>query len=160
MKLSAKTDIEAPIELVYQTLADHASWEREALRRGVEVTRPAGMPLDGVGAGWRVRVPFRGKLRRILLQIDALSPDARMVIGLDGQSIAGSAVVDLAVLSPRRTRLRLQLELTSKTLTSRFFLNTLRLAKGRVQARLQLRLAQFAARVEERHAHSRASQKV
>ena len=37
MKLTAKTDLEAPIRFVYATLADFPAWEREAVRHGVEI---------------------------------------------------------------------------------------------------------------------------
>ena len=41
MKLTAKIDLEVPARFVYDILADHAAWEREAERRGVEIERPA-----------------------------------------------------------------------------------------------------------------------
>ncbi len=62
MKLTAKTDLEAPVEFLHAYLCDNATWEREAIRRGVEVERPVDMPLTGVGAGWRIRVPFRWRV--------------------------------------------------------------------------------------------------
>lgn len=39
------------------------------------------------------------------------------------------------VLSPRRSRVRMDLEVKPKTLAARLFINTMRLAKGRVQGR-------------------------
>ncbi len=150
MKLTAKTDIEAPASFVYASLNDHAMWEREMTRRGAEIDRPADMPLAGVGAGWQLRVPFRGKVRKLLLRIEALDPDTRIVISVEGQAIDGSSVWEMLPMSPRRTRLRLAVEVRPKTLAARLFLNTLRLAKGRVQLRLEKRLKQMAARIEER----------
>jgi hypothetical protein len=152
MKLTAKTDIEAPASFVYAALIDHAAWEREIIRRGAEIDRPADMPLTGVGAGWNLRVPFRGKVRKLQVRIDEMTPDVRLVLGIDGQAIEGSSVLELLPMSPRRTRMRLALDVRPKTLAARLFLNTLRLAKGRVQVRLEKRLQQMGRRIEERQA--------
>lgn len=154
MKLTAKTDIEAPASFVFASLIDHALWEREVMRRGAEIDRPADMPLTGVGAGWNLMVPFRGKVRKLLIRIEEISPDTRLVLGIDGQAIEGNALLELLPMSPRRTRLRLALDVRPKTLASRLFLNTLRLAKGRVQARLEKRLGQMGTRIEEQLASS------
>jgi hypothetical protein len=42
MKLTAKTDLEVPAAVVFAALIDTPTWEREAIRNGVEVERPAG----------------------------------------------------------------------------------------------------------------------
>ncbi|TAG27300.1 MAG: SRPBCC family protein, partial [Rhodobacterales bacterium] len=73
-------------------------------------------------------------------------------LGIDGQAIEGSSVLELLPMSPRRTRMRLVLDVRPKTLAARLFLNTLRLAKGRVQVRLEKRLQQMGRRIEERQA--------
>lgn len=151
MQLTAKMDIEAPTSVVYAHLIDHAAWEAEARQRGAEIERPANMPLAGIGAGWRIRVPFKGKPRKFLVRIDALAPDARLGFAIDGQAIEGNSVLELLQLSPRRTRLRVALDIRPKTLAARLFLNTMRLAKGRVQARLEKRLHQLGHRIEARH---------
>jgi hypothetical protein len=152
MKLTAKTDIEAPASFVFASLLDHSAWEREMTRRGAEIDRPADMPLTGVGAGWNLRVPFKGKVRKLLVRIDEITPDTRLVLGIDGQAVEGNSVLELLPMSPRRTRLRLALDVRPKTLAARLFLNTLRLAKGRVQVRLEKRLSQMGRRIEERQA--------
>ena len=150
MKLTAKTDINAPASFVYATLLDHAAWEAEARRRGAEIERPADLPLTGIGAGWRIRVPFRGKQRNILIRIDGMSPDSLLTFLIEGQAIEGNSAMELLPMSPRRTRLRMALDIRPKTLGARLFLNTLRLAKGRVQARMEKRLIQLGAQIEAR----------
>jgi Polyketide cyclase / dehydrase and lipid transport len=156
MKLIAKTDLEAPAAFVYAQLADHAAWEREALRRGAEIERPADLPLSGVGAGWRIQIPFRGKVRRVLLTVAEMEPDQNLAYSFDGQSLQGVAVLEVQALSARRSRLRVTLDAKPKTLAARLFINTLRLAKGRVQARFDNRLGQLAARIESNHVEARA----
>jgi hypothetical protein len=55
------------------------------------------------------------------------------------------------VLSPRRSRVRIDLEVKPKTLAARLFINTLRLAKGRVQARFERSLGNLGARIKDRY---------
>lgn len=160
MKLTAKTDIEAPASFVYAALIDHALWEREMTRRGAEIDRPADMPLSGVGAGWNLRIPFRGKVRKLLVRIDEMTPDVRLVLGIDGQAIEGNSILELLPMSPRRTRLRLALEVRPKNLAARLFLNTLRLAKGRVQVRLEKRLEQMGHKIQDRLASAASDARV
>jgi hypothetical protein len=156
MKLTAKTDLEAPVEFVHAYLCDDAAWEREAIRRGIEVERPADMPLTGVGAGWRIRVPFRGRIRDVLLRLDDLVQNQSIAYSFEGQALVGTTVMETKALSPRSSRLKVTIDAKPKTLTARLFLNTLRLARRKVEDRLEKRISQLADRIEERYAREKA----
>ena len=155
MKLTAKSDIEAPLAYLYASIADTAAWEREAVRRGVEIERPADMPLSGVGAGWLIKVPFRGRLRKFQVRIDSMVQDQDLEFSLEGQAMTGTGQLETKSLSARRSRLRVTVEVKPKTLAARLFLNTLRLARRQVEARFEKRLGQFAARIEDRYARDK-----
>lgn len=156
MKLTAKTDLEVPAAAVFAILIDHSAWEREAIRNGIEIERPAGSPATGVGAEWRIRGHFRGKARKIQLRIDEMTPGQRMAIGIDSPSVEGVTRLEVMVLSPRRSRLRVDLEVKPKTLAARLFINTMRLAKGRAQARFEKGLNRLGSRIKERYERSQA----
>lgn len=156
MKLIAKTDLEAPAAFVYAQLADHVAWEREALRRGADIERPAELPQSGVGAGWVIQLPFRGKVRQVLLKVLQMDPDSSLAFSFEGPSLQGDALLEVQALSARRSRLRVTLDAKPKTLAARLFINTLRLAKGRVQSRFDRRLGQLAVRIEANHVEARA----
>ena len=151
MKLTAKTDLEVPAAFVFATLLDHASWEREAIRNGADVDRPGGGPDSGVGAEWRIRGHFRGKARKVLIRVEDLKPDHSLGLLIDSPSIEGNSRIEVTVLSPRRSRVRVDLEVKPKTLAARLFINTMRLAKGRVQARFEKGLVQLGARIKDRY---------
>ena len=155
MKLTAKTDLEAPVEFLHAYLCDNATWEREAIRRGVEVERPADMPLTGVGAGWRIKVPFRGRVRKVLLRVDEIVQDQTIAYSFEGQALVGTTVLEMKALSPRRCRLKVTIDAKPKTLAARLFLNTLRLARRKVEERFEKRVGQLGARVEERYAREK-----
>ncbi len=156
MKLTAKTDLEAPLFFLYACIADTDYWEREAVRRGVAIERPADVPLKRTGAVWLVQVPFRGRLRKFQLRIDSMVQDQSMTFSFEGQSMTGTAQLETKALSARRSRLRVTVEVKPKTLTARLFLNTLRLARRPAEARFEKRLGQLAARIEDRYAREKA----
>jgi len=155
MKLTAKTDLDAPAAFVYAALADHAAWERDAAQRGIDVERPADMPLAGLGAGWRVKVPFRGQPVAILLRLEQLVPAERLGFAIQSQAIEGNFALSVIELSKRRTRLQLVLEVKARTIAARLLLNTLSLARGRVQARVEKRIVQIGAIIQDRYQRSR-----
>ncbi len=154
MKLTAKTDLDAPAGFVYACLADHASWERDAAQRGIDVERPVDMPLAGLGAGWLVKVPFRGQPVAILLRLEQQVPPERLGFAIQSKAIEGDFVLNVIELSPRRTRLQIVLEVKPRTMAARILLNTLTLAKGRVQARVEKRIRQIGATIKERYLRS------
>jgi hypothetical protein len=155
MKLTAKTDLDAPAEFLHACLCDTALWEREASRRGVEIERPADMPLAGVGAGWRVRVPFRGRPRKVLLRLDAQTEGRVVAYSFDGQALVGSVQLETAPLSARRSRLKVIVDAKPRTLAARLFLNTLRLARRKVEDRMDRRVAQLGTLIAERYRRDR-----
>lgn len=155
MKLTAITDLDAPAGYVYACLADHGAWEREAADRGVEVRRPADMPLSGLGAGWRVKVPFRGQPVDILLRLDQQVPPERLGFAMQSKAIEGEFVLTVIELSQRRSRLQVMLEVKARTLAARLLLNTLALARGRVQARFDKRVRQIGTTIQDRYQRSK-----
>ena len=157
MKLTAKTDLEAPLEYLHAYLCDHTIWAREAMmRRGVDIDRPDDMPLTGVGAGWRIKVPFRGRVRKILLRVDEIVQDQILAYSFEGQALVGTLVLETRALSARRSRLKVMIDVKPKTLSARLFLNTLRLARRKVEERMDKRVGQLGARIEERYVRESA----
>lgn len=155
MKLTAKCDVEVPLAFAYQCVTDFPTWERAAIRRGVEVERPAGLPSAGIGAAWLIRFPYRGRTRKALITVDDLGTNQMVAFALDSPSLSGDSLIEVQALSARRTRIRVALTTKPKTLAARLFINTLRLAKGRVTKQFELRVAQLGKDIEARFQRDR-----
>ena len=149
MKLTAKTDLDVPAAQVYAILADFPAWEREGARHGIVIEHPPATPLVGVGAEWKIQGPYRGKTRRLTLRMEEMVQGKVLKASIASAPADGIAGLEVIVLSPRRSRLRVEVELKPRTLAARLFFNTLRLAKGRVQARFEARLGHVNARIRE-----------
>lgn len=156
MQLTAKEDIEAPIGFVTSVLTDFEMWERAAMRRGADVQRLDTLAKPGAGMEWKVGFDFRGKKRRVELKLITLTPDQRLVF--DGMAGPAEAIVsiDLLEMGPRRTRVEVNLDIKPRTLAARLFLQSIRLAKAKVNRRFALRLSQTGADIEDRYKATQA----
>lgn len=155
MKFNTREDIEAPITAVWQSLTDFDHWERAALRRGAEVSRTDKMKTLAAGLSWHLRFAYRGKPRRVDVQLTGVDAPNMLSFNGMGQLLEGSLQLDLVELGARRTRVAISFEVLPRTLAARLFLQSLRLARGRMEKRFKARTAALAMMIEERHATPR-----
>ncbi|MFE3836215.1 SRPBCC family protein [Pseudogemmobacter sonorensis] len=150
MKLTTRQDIEAPLDFVYAQLTDFEQFERMVMRRGAEVERIDRLARPGPGMGWRLRFAYKGKPRKVVVRLLDLAQDALLDYAFDSPSVEGGGRLELIALAPRRTRMTLAVEIRPKTLAARLFLQSLRLAKGRVQRRFDKAGGKLAGLIEDR----------
>ena len=150
MKLSTREDIEAPIAKVYDAVTDFDSFERQMLRRGIDVARDERCPPPNTGARWQARVKWRKRQHDVDAELVSVDPGNGYAIESRSAGIICMAVVDLVALSKSRTRLLVSLDLKPTTLSSRLFVQTLKLTKGSLMRRFKQRVASFAETIQNR----------
>lgn len=150
MQLSGMEDIDAPIADVFEVVSDFSSFERSAIRRGIDVQRANGQSEEGVGLAWNLKVPFRGKTREAQLSLTEYEPMTALGLLGSGNGIEADTKIELLALSPRRTRISVSVKLHPKTLSGRLMLQSLKLVRSKVRDRFKLRLGEFARMTEER----------
>ena len=155
MQLSSRTDIEAPLDYVYVALTDFEGWERAAMRRGADVARTDNLRTPGPGMAWKLDFRFRGKDRSLTLRLTDLEPDTRLAFAGGGRMFEGDGKLEVVSLAPNRTRLTLKLEMRPLTLGARLVMQSVKLAKDKVQDRLNKRMAGLALELEQRYASTR-----
>lgn len=148
MKFSSREDLNLPVETVFSAVSDFQKFERVALRRGAEVARTDDLDEPGVGATWHSQLTYRGRKRDVTSELTAFDAPERMVVDIRSRGVQGDFSVQLIPLSPRRTRMMVQLELKPKTLGVRVFLQSLRLAKSSMNKRFKRAVADFARDLE------------
>ena len=151
MQFSSKEDIDAPIEQVFAMLFEFESFERSAIRRGVEVIRTDTHDEPKVGCAWNARFSLRGKMRDLNLNLVTYDRPTLMRFDSDSQGLSGVVILDLMALSPRRTRMTISVDLIPKTLPAKLLVQSLKLAKSNLTKRFKLRVADYAKNMEERH---------
>lgn len=133
MKLVAREDIQASASDIWSALIDFDRLEGVARGRGVKVVRTATEPLPK----WDLEFRFREKLRQAEVTVNSLEEPIRLTIYALGRSLEGHVCIDLQILGPNRTRMSVETEVKARSLSARMFLQSLKLAKGRINQRYQ-----------------------
>lgn len=150
MIFSTKEDIEAPIDQVFRMVSDFEALEKQALRRGAEVRRTDKLASKGIGMCWQAGFRFRGKQRDVSIELTEFDVPNRLAAASVSGGLQANLVLDLVALSRRRTRMSLDMELTPTTLSSRLLVQSLKLARGKLNRRFHLRVAEYAKDLEDR----------
>jgi len=155
MRFATKQDIEAPIADVFRILTDFEGWERAAMRRGAEVARTDKLRATGPGMIWAARFSYRHKPRDVEVELTKIDPPTQLQFSAVSQAIEGAVVLELMELGSKRTRLHVTADVTPRSLTARLFLQSLRLARARVDRKFDQRIAQLAGEIETRYRSQR-----
>ena len=154
MQFASKEDIEAPIEEVFDMLCEFESFERSAIRRGVEVRRVSDSVTPRAGLEWRAKFDLRGKPRELDLQLAEFDRPNAMKFDAKSGGLDSVMAIDLVSLSPRRTRISVAIDLKPRTLSARLLVQSLKLAKANLTKRFKLKVAEYAKSLEDRHKSS------
>ncbi len=157
MKLAAKSDVEAPAPFVFAQLADFEGWERAAMRRGAEVIRTDNLRSSAPGMTWDTMFNYLGKDRRATIRLDALSPTTHLALSGKAAPVDGVLTIDILDLGAKRTRIEVRLEVKPKTIAARIFVQSLRLARSRVERSFAQRVDQLAVELEDRFRRSKSA---
>lgn len=151
MKFSTREDIEAPIEHVFARITEFTTFERSAMRRGLDIARTEGAAGNIVGTEWRINFQYRGKPRGAEIRICDCEKPNKIAATFTSGGVEGESVVELVPLSPSRTRVAVGVEMKPTTLTARLFIQSLRLAKTNLQRKFKTRIADYAESIEENY---------
>lgn len=125
------------------------------MRRGAEVMRTDKAVSAGPGMTWEAQFSFRGKGRRVAIRLDALVPPSRLVLSGNSTPVSATVQIGLVDLSTLRTRIDVRLEVLPRTFAARIYLQSLRLARARVERSFAQRVAQLSLEIEDRFRRNR-----
>lgn len=150
MKFSAREDISAPIDQVFDALCDFEGFERQAMRRGIEIQRVDKLTKPGVGMCWDIAFVMRGRPREVRLELTKFESPNEMVFDGKSSGIDADFTIELLALSRSRTRMAIALDITPLNLSARLLVQSLKLAKSNLTKRFKLRIADYAKTLEDR----------
>ncbi|MFX0545030.1 SRPBCC family protein [Roseovarius sp. S1116L3] len=151
MIFTTREDIEAPIDFVFAQLSDFAALERSILRRGAEVQRKVDRAPPAAGMAWDAAFDLKGKRRQMEVTLVTYDPPGAMRFEGKGKSLNCDLSVELVALSRGRTRVALTSELTPLNLSARLMLQSLKLARGNLTKRFEMRVASYAKDLEDKY---------
>lgn len=139
MQFTTHKDIDVPIQYAFQRVSNFENYERQALRRGAQVSR-VDSGVVRVGSAWDVAFTFRGKDRKLKATVADITEPERVLIDTAANGLDSVTAVDLVALSPKTTRLTVTVELSPKSLSARLLLQSLKLAKANLNKRFKKRI--------------------
>lgn len=151
MDFLAKDDIDVPIQDAFDLLSDYDVFERMAMRRGIEVHRHDQGERVSVGSSWTVDFQWRGKDIQMQAQIIEFEQPDKITLEAIMPGMDVLVTFDLVALSRKRTRLNLKLSVKAKTLPMRLLVQSLKLARGNIDKKLQERVESQCRNLEERY---------
>lgn len=154
MEFEIRQDIAAPIDAVFAAVTDFSAFERQVLRRGAELRRLDQPQRHGAGAAWDAAFQFRGRDRRVTIEVTEMDAPNGLRFSGDSQGVRFDGGVELIALARAHTRMTLSLSVAPKTLSARLLVQSLKLARGSINRRIGARVEQFARDVELRHSRT------
>ncbi|MDC0739152.1 SRPBCC family protein [Cognatishimia sp. SS12] len=157
MEFSAKDDLDVPIEDAFDLLSEYDVFERMAMRRGIEVQRHDRGESVKVGSAWTVDFEWRGKDIRMDAKVTRFDRPEYIELESIMPGLDVDVKFELVALSRKRTRLHLHLDVRAKTLPMRLLVQSLKLARGNIDKKLQERVKTQCRNLEMRHAQKLAT---
>jgi uncharacterized protein YndB with AHSA1/START domain len=151
MEFSARDDIEAPIEFVFDQVTNFANFERSIMRRGGDVERVAGGDAPELGTKWRVNFRMRGRERIVRAEIVQVNKPNGLTIAFNSVSADGEMAVELVALSRARTRLIVTGSSVAKTIPAKLFFQSLKFARAKSDAKFAGFVTGFAKDAEKKY---------
>ena len=150
MRLSAREDIDAPIDRVFAVLSDFGQIEAAARKRGIAVTRTTDTTPAAPGMEWTAEFRFRGKLRTATVVLSEMKAPARMVFDTVSAGLDTTVQIECVAVAPEKTRVLIKADMSPRSLPARLLVQSLKLAKSRVEDRFKTRFGDVARLVESR----------
>lgn len=147
MEFSSSEDIAAPLDAVFAELSDFDAIERQILRRGVQIERHGDINR---GMSWDAKFSFRGKSRDAKIDLTDHTPPESMEFQSVSSGLKVLSRVDFVPLSRTRTRVSVRVTLEPRTLSARLLVQSMKLARNKLNTRFAKRMKDFARDLEQR----------
>ena len=154
MKFSKRQDIEAPIDYVFDQASDFAGFEKQAMRRGIEIARADGLTVTSAGMRWDAVFAFRGKPRKMKAELATYDAPNAFLIHSHSAGVDAALSVDFMALSRSKTRITVGLELRPTNLSARLLIQSLKFAKANLYSRFEARVEKFGKTIEDSYNRS------
>lgn len=149
MELTAREDIEAPIDYVFEHVTDFASFERSIMRRGGDVERVSGGDGAEIGTKWSVKFRLRGKERTVNAEIVQVDKPNGLTIDVTSPSADGTMGIELVALS--RARMIVTAEAGAQTIPAKLMFQSLRFARAKTEGKFKTMVCNFAEDVDKNY---------
>ncbi|MCF6305106.1 MAG: SRPBCC family protein [Rhodobacteraceae bacterium] len=136
MKFDYKTTVNAPVEFVFARLTDFEKFEKVGFGN-ISKFKPIGdIAAPEIGAKWKLRSEFQGRQRSFSLQLRELIENKSVVLGNGSDKFDVEASFGLAKIDDENTGFIFEINSSAKTITGRLIMQTMQLARSRIEKKL------------------------
>jgi len=149
MKFETIEEIDAPRDFTFARFTDYTRYENLARSYGADLRRVGGFVEVSEGATWRGSIPIQGRTRGVEAEVTKYSPAdyARIDTAVGGMNVVFE--MRFEPLADEKTRLIAVAELQAKTLAARLVIQSAKLARKRVQAKITSKIVALANEYED-----------
>ncbi len=140
MKFSTRQDTAHGAAALFGAVCDLSRIERAMLRRGAELRRLDPERPLGEGSSWEVGFDWRGHPRKLTLAVATLDPPERLVFAGRLEQFDVTIAMTVVALSPRKSRLICEVDVSPRGMKARLMLQTARLGKAQLDRRFAERV--------------------
>lgn len=148
MKFVNHADIKRPAETVFAFVTNFPAFETRARTAGISVERLAGDARPVPGSTWKVKGVMAGGERDVEIRLAQINAPTRLLFENSVKGAEMTFEIQISPLSPKETRLRTIFEVKARSLGVRLMIQSMRLIRPRLNARIDTGLRQAVARIE------------
>ncbi len=155
MELTYKTIINVPQAFAFEKATDFARFEREGFGKLSPFEPRSEIKAPGIGARWRTSSEFQGRPRRFSLELFKLDGPEAMVLGNKSEKYDIEAHFLFKEIGEEETEFTFHLDAKAQSITAKLILQTIQLARGRIEKSMQTEFEKMALNMEEAFDESR-----
>ncbi|MCA0922791.1 SRPBCC family protein [Pseudooceanicola nanhaiensis] len=150
MRLTTKNTIDAPAEMVFDSILNFAGARRDAVPEGARVARTDRLEQPGPGMTWELVFDLLGQRREMHLRLLSCDRPGRMEFKGTSPGLDIECTAQLSSPEAGRTVLALVIDIKPQNLSARILVQSLKLAKYQVSRRIEDKLGGFCRGIEAR----------
>jgi len=155
MELSYNCTINVPQAFAFTRATDFEKFELEGFGNLGRFEPVSEIRAPEIGARWRTSSEFQGRPRRFSLELFELEPNQKLVLGNKSEKYDIEAHFGFDEISAEETGFSFRLDAKAQSITARLILQTIQLARGRIEKSMQTDFENMARRMETAYAESK-----
>ncbi len=148
MELSYTCTIYVPQAFAYARATDFARFEAEGFGNLAPFEPSNKIRAPKIGARWKTSAEFQGRPRRFSLELFELTPSEKLVLGNKSEKYDIEAHFDFIEKGPEETEFCFHLIAKANSITARLILQTIQLARARIEKNMQVDFDAMGERME------------
>lgn len=151
MKFDYSRIIDVPVGFAFDQATDFNKFEAVGIGSMSPFVPTGDIRAPQIGARWKITSEFQGRDRRYSLELRELVKNERVVLGNGSQKFDVEAVFTFTPAQNEATLFGFAFEASAKTITGRLILQTLQLARGRIEGKMSESFDKMATEIESSH---------